>query len=40
MNTMYLEDYKRWAAAELEDPALARELKEIAGDDEIGRAHV
>ena len=34
MNTMYLEDYKRWAAAELEDPALARELKEIAGDDE------
>ena len=34
MNTMYLEDYKRWAAAELEDPALTRELKEIAGDDE------
>ena len=34
MNTMYLEDYKRWAAAELEDPDLARELKEIAGDDE------
>ena len=34
MHTMYLEDYKRWAAAELEDPALARELKEIAGDDE------
>ena len=31
---MYLEDYKRWAAAELEDLALARELKEIAGDDE------
>ena len=31
---MYLEDYKRWAAAELEDPDLARELKEIAGDDE------
>ena len=31
---MYLEDYKRWAAAELEDPTLARELKEIAGDDE------
>ena len=31
---MYLEDYKRWAAAELEDPALARELEEIAGDDE------
>ena len=31
---MYLEDYKRWAAAELEDPSLARELKEIAGDDE------
>ena len=31
---MYLEDYKRWAAAELEDLNLARELKEIAGDDE------
>ena len=34
MKTMYLEDYKRWAAAELEDAALTRELKEIAGDDE------
>jgi len=34
VNTMYLEDYKRWAAAELEDPDLTRELKEIAGDDE------
>ena len=34
MNTMYLEDYKRWATAELEDPDLTRELKEIAGDDE------
>ena len=34
MNTMYLEDYKRWAAAELEDPNLTQELKEIAGDDE------
>ena len=31
---MYLEDYKRWAVAELEDPDLTRELKEIAGDDE------
>ena len=31
---MYLDDYKRWSAAELEDPALTRELKEIAGDDE------
>ena len=31
---MYLEDYKRWAAAELEEPDLTRELKEIAGDDE------
>ena len=31
---MYLEDYKRWAAAELEDPDLTLELKEIAGDDE------
>ena len=36
---MYLEDYKRWAAAELEDPALARELKEIAGDDEQIKDH-
>ncbi len=34
MNTMYLEDYKRWTAAELEDPDLTRELKEIAEDDE------
>ena len=31
---MYLEDYNRWAAAELEDAELTRELKEIAGDDE------
>ena len=31
---MYLEDYKRWTAAELEDPDLTRELKEIAEDDE------
>ncbi len=31
---MYLDDYKRWSAAELEDPALTRELKEIAGNDE------
>ena len=30
---MYLDDYKRWSAAELEDPALTRELKEIAGND-------
>ena len=30
---MYLDDYKRWAAADLEDPALARELKEISGDE-------
>ena len=31
---MYLDDYKRWAAAELEDPALTKELQEIAGSDE------
>ena len=31
---MYLDDYKRWSAAELEDPALTRELEEIAGSDE------
>lgn len=33
---MYMDDYKRWAAAELEDPALTEELKKIAGnEDEI-----
>ena len=33
---MYLDDYKRWMDTELEDPALAEELKEIEGkDDEI-----
>ena len=33
---MYMDDYKRWASAELEDPALTAELREIAGnDDEI-----
>ena len=31
---MYFDDYKRWSAAELEDPALTRELEAIAGDDE------
>ena len=31
---MYLDDYKRWAAAKLEDPALTKELQEIAGSDE------
>ena len=31
---MYLDDYKRWSAAELEDPALSRELEEISGNDE------
>ena len=30
---MYLDDYKRWSQAQLEDPALTRELREIAGDD-------
>ena len=33
---MYMDDYKRWASAELEDPALTAELEKIAGnDDEI-----
>ena len=31
---MYLDDYKRWSAAELEDPTLSRELEEISGNDE------
>ena len=28
---MYMDDYKRWAAAELEDPALTAELQKIEG---------
>ena len=33
---MYMDDYKRLASAELEDPALTAELEEIAGnEDEI-----
>ena len=33
---MYLDDYKRWLEASLEDPALTQELKQIEGnDDEI-----
>ena len=33
---MYIDDYKRWLAADLEDPALTEELKKIEGqDDEI-----
>ena len=33
---MYLDNYKRWLAADLEDPALTEELKRIEGnDDEI-----
>ena len=31
---MYMEDYQRWCSASLEDPALTRELKEIAGQDD------
>ncbi len=31
---MYMEAYKRWAAAELEDAALTAELNDIAGNDE------
>ena len=33
---MYMDDYKRWLAADLEDPALSEELKKIEGqEDEI-----
>ena len=32
--TMYMDDYKRWLAADLEDPALTEELKAISGQDE------
>ena len=31
---MYMDDYKRWLAADLEDPALTEELKGIEGQDE------
>ncbi len=31
---MYMDDYKRWLNAELEDPALTEELKSIDGQDE------
>lgn len=31
---MYLEDYKRWMEADLEDPALRKELEEIEGKEE------
>ena len=31
---MYMDDYKRWLEADLEDPALTQELKSIAGQDE------
>lgn len=31
---MYMDDYKRWASAKLEDPALTAELEKIAGQDE------
>ena len=31
---MYIDDYKRWLGAELEDPALTEELKRIEGQDE------
>ncbi|MBR3607723.1 MAG: phospho-sugar mutase [Lachnospiraceae bacterium] len=31
---MYLEDYKRWLEADLEDPALKKELEEISGKEE------
>ena len=31
---MYMDDYKRWLAADLEDPALTAELQKIEGDEE------
>ena len=31
---MYMDDYKRWLAADLEDPALTAELQKIEGNDE------
>ena len=31
---MYMDDYKRWLAADLEDPALTQELQEIEGQEE------
>ena len=31
---MYMDDYKRWMNAELEDPALTAELQQIEGNDE------
>ena len=31
---MYLDEYKRWSQAQLEDPALTAELAQIAGDDD------
>ena len=31
---MYIDDYKRWLAADLEDPALTAELQKIEGNDE------
>ena len=34
MITMYLEEYKRWLETDLEDPALKKELEEIAGNEE------
>ena len=31
---MYLDEYKRWSQAQLEDPALTKELAQIDGDDD------
>ena len=31
---MYMDDYKRWLAADLEDEALSAELRKIEGNDE------
>ena len=31
--TMYIDDYKRWLSADLEDPTLTDELRKIEGQD-------
>ena len=36
---MYMDDYKRWLEASLEDPALTEELKKIEGQDEEIKDH-
>jgi len=39
-DNMYIDDYKRWLQADLEDPTLTAELQKIEGqNDEIHRHH-